>query len=155
MVLACDGIWDCMSNQEVANFIRKEVANDVPLKEICERLMDNCLADSSDTDGVGCDNMTVEIVAFLRGQTKEQWYAKIRDSVAAVSPMDVPTSINSSQESREEEPSPKKPRQSELKSESRQYSSIELKNAPDLTSTSSTTTTTTNDNLKAKDVKKK
>ncbi|KAK4520429.1 uncharacterized protein ATC70_008564 [Mucor velutinosus] len=103
MVLACDGIWDCLSNAEVAAFIRKQVANDVPLKEICERLMDTCLADSTGTGGVGCDNMTVEIVAFLNGQSEEQWYAKIRDSVAAVSPMDVPNSINSTQQSNEEE----------------------------------------------------
>jgi protein phosphatase 2C family protein 2/3 len=150
MVLACDGIWDCMSNQEVTTFIRKQVANDVSLKDICERLMDRCLADSTNTGGVGCDNMTVEIVAFLHNQTKEQWYAKIRDSVSVTSPMDVPTSINSSQENSTEEPNPKKPRQSELKSESRQYSVDELKDAPDLASALSNS----DEDLKSIDAKK-
>lgn len=126
MVLACDGIWDCMSNAEVAAFVRKHVANNVPLKEICERLMDHCLADSTGTGGVGCDNMTVEIVAFLNGQTEEQWYAKIRDSVAAVSPTDVPNSINSTQQDEDDN------NKEGMKSESRQYSVNELKNAPSL-----------------------
>ena len=129
MVLACDGIWDCMSNAEVAAFVRKQIANNVPLKEICERLMDNCLADSTGTGGVGCDNMTVEIVAFLNGQTEEQWYAKIRDSVAAVSPMDVPNSISSTQQ---QDGSDETEDRKGMKSESRQYSVHELENAPSL-----------------------
>lgn len=128
MVLACDGIWDCLSNAEVAAFVRKQIANNVPLKQICERLMDSCLADSTGTGGVGCDNMTVEIVAFLNGQTEEQWYAKIRDSVAAVSPTDVPNSISSAQQDDGGETEDKKG----MKSESRQYSVDELKNAPSL-----------------------
>lgn len=130
MVLACDGIWDCLSNAEVATFVRKQVANNVPLKEICERLMDSCLADSTGTGGVGCDNMTVEIIAFLNGQTEEKWYTKIRESVAAVSPMDVSNSINSTQEDEDDTEDDKRG----MKSESRQYSVRELKNAPNLTS---------------------
>ncbi|KAI8967923.1 protein phosphatase 2C 2 [Mycotypha africana] len=94
IVLACDGIWDCMTNQEVANFVRKNAANNVSLKEICEKLMDNCLADSSNTGGVGCDNMTVEIIAFLNGKNEKQWFSRIRDSVAAISPTDIEGSIN-------------------------------------------------------------
>lgn len=97
MVLACDGIWDCVSNQEAATFIRKEVAKNVPLKEICEKLMDHCLSDGTGGAGVGCDNMTVEIIAFLNGKSEEEWYAAIRESVSLVSPTDVPTSINSTQ----------------------------------------------------------
>ncbi|KAI8644576.1 phosphatase 2C-like domain-containing protein [Parasitella parasitica] len=98
MVLACDGIWDCLSNEQVAAYVRKHVANNVSLEEICEKLMDSCLADSTSTGGVGCDNMTVEIVAFLNGQTEDKWYAKIRESVAALSPMDIVNSIDSPQE---------------------------------------------------------
>lgn len=44
--------------------------------------MDNCLASSSDTGGVGCDNMTIVIVALLRGKTKEEWYDMIVKRVA-------------------------------------------------------------------------
>jgi protein phosphatase 2C family protein 2/3 len=44
--------------------------------------MDNCLAANSETGGVGCDNMTMTVVALLQGQTKEEWYKKIGDRVA-------------------------------------------------------------------------
>lgn len=124
MVLACDGIWDCLTNQEVATFIRSRIVEGISLKEICERLMDHCLAEQTGTGGVGCDNMTVEIVAFLNGQTEEQWYQKIdRTSDLTVK---CATSVES------EDVDLKKLRG--LQSESRQYSVEELKNSPDLTS---------------------
>ncbi|KAG0174297.1 Protein phosphatase 2C 2 [Apophysomyces sp. BC1034] len=74
MVLACDGIWDCMTNQQVVNLIQKKLSEKKTLTTICEELMDECLADSSDVGGVGCDNMTIMIVAFLRERTTEAWY---------------------------------------------------------------------------------
>ncbi|CAO3644188.1 unnamed protein product [Mucor hiemalis] len=105
MVLACDGIWDCLTNQEVATFVRKHAANEVPLKEICERLMDHCLADQTGTGGVGCDNMTVEIVAFLNGESEEAWYKKIKDAVGAAA-----TTSSSTESSDNGEPDLKKHR---------------------------------------------
>lgn len=45
--------------------------------------MDNCLAANSETGGVGCDNMTMIVVALLQGQTKEEWYKRIGDRVAS------------------------------------------------------------------------
>lgn len=44
--------------------------------------MDNCLASSSETGGVGCDNMTMVIVGLLRGKSKEEWYKQIAERVA-------------------------------------------------------------------------
>ncbi|ORY96350.1 phosphatase 2C-domain-containing protein [Syncephalastrum racemosum] len=73
-VIACDGIWDCMTNQEVADFVRAQIKEGYPLKTICENLMDECLADESDVGGVGCDNMTVIIVGLLQGKSVEAWY---------------------------------------------------------------------------------
>lgn len=81
LVLACDGIWDCMKSQEVVEFVRRGVAEGLELDKICEKLMDNCLAPESDMTGIGCDNMTVLIVALLNGQTKEQWYDTIAERV--------------------------------------------------------------------------
>jgi len=51
------------------------------LPEICELMMDKCLAPDSDWGGVGCDNMTVLIVGILNGRTKEEWYDWIADRV--------------------------------------------------------------------------
>lgn len=79
MVIACDGIWDCMTNQQVADFVRAKIRDKVPLKEICEDIMDECLAEQSDFGGVGCDNMSVIVVAFLQGKSLDAWY----DNVAA------------------------------------------------------------------------
>ncbi|KAK9313795.1 phosphatase 2C-like domain-containing protein [Lipomyces starkeyi] len=82
IVLACDGIWDCLSSQAVVEFVRRGIAEKQELKVICENLMDNCLAPSSDLAGVGCDNMTVTIVGLLNGQTEEEWYETIATRVA-------------------------------------------------------------------------
>lgn len=44
--------------------------------------MDNCLASNSETGGVGCDNMTMTVIALLRGKTKEEWYNEVAERVA-------------------------------------------------------------------------
>ena len=45
-------------------------------------MMDNCLAANSETGGVGCDNMTMVVIALLRGRTLEEWYEEISNRVA-------------------------------------------------------------------------
>ncbi|RCI09168.1 hypothetical protein L249_1507 [Ophiocordyceps polyrhachis-furcata BCC 54312] len=82
LVLACDGIWDCQSSQAVVEFVRRGIAAKQDLHKICENMMDNCLASNSETGGVGCDNMTMVIVGFLNGKTKEEWYEEIARRVA-------------------------------------------------------------------------
>ncbi|KAG0240984.1 Protein phosphatase 2C 2 [Actinomortierella wolfii] len=77
IVLACDGIWDCMTSQEVITKVRKGIADKMPLDKLCEQVMDLCLARDSEITGIGCDNMTMVIVGFLNGQTVEEWYDKI------------------------------------------------------------------------------
>ena len=44
--------------------------------------MDNCLASNSETGGVGCDNMTMIVVALLNGKSKEEWYNMVGERVA-------------------------------------------------------------------------
>lgn len=67
MVVACDGIWDCVSNQQcvdkMANYIK--VLN-VQKTNICppiERLFDEICADST-VEGIGTDNMSAILVQF-------------------------------------------------------------------------------------------
>jgi protein phosphatase 2C family protein 2/3 len=76
------GIWDCQSSQAVTEFVRRGIVAKQDLAAICENLMDNCLSSNCDTGGVGCDNMTVIIIGFLRGKTKDEWYKMISDRVA-------------------------------------------------------------------------
>lgn len=62
--------------------MRRGIAAKQELQDICENMMDNCLASNSDTGGVGCDNMTITIVGLLKGRTKEEWYKTIAERVA-------------------------------------------------------------------------
>jgi len=79
LVLACDGIWDCLTSQQVVDFIRHQVSQGQNLTEIGGMICDHCLA--PDTSGTGCDNMTILIVALLHGRTKEEWTAWITERV--------------------------------------------------------------------------
>ncbi|CAE6502692.1 unnamed protein product [Rhizoctonia solani] len=82
IVLACDGIWDCLTSQQVIDCVRRLVAEKKELGEICEIIMDRCVAPDSDIGaGIGCDNMTMMVVAILRGRTKEEWYDWMADRV--------------------------------------------------------------------------
>ena len=76
------GIWDCQSSQAVVEFVRRGIAAKQDLDKICENMMDNCLASNSETGGVGCDNMTMIVIAFLNGKTKEEWYEEVAKRVA-------------------------------------------------------------------------
>ncbi|XP_014370238.2 probable protein phosphatase CG10417 isoform X2 [Papilio machaon] len=68
MVLACDGIWNFMSSQDVCDFIIPRLAEGRErLSQICEQMFDHCLAPTTMGDGTGCDNMTAIIVRFKDG----------------------------------------------------------------------------------------
>lgn len=78
IVLACDGIWDCLSSQQVVDFVIWGVVNGQSLSEICESMIDVCIAPGSDGTGVGCDNMSVCILSLLaQDESLEQWTEKI------------------------------------------------------------------------------
>ncbi|KAI0072866.1 PP2C-domain-containing protein [Panus rudis PR-1116 ss-1] len=81
-VLACDGIWDCLSSQQVVDIVRLLVSQGKKLTEVCEQICDLCLApDTNVGSGFGCDNMTILIVAILHGRTEDEWYQWITDRV--------------------------------------------------------------------------
>ncbi|XP_015181214.1 PREDICTED: probable protein phosphatase 2C T23F11.1 [Polistes dominula] len=89
VVLACDGIWDVMTSEEVVNFVRsrltwpKVVGNErervMDPEEICEELMNYCLAPDA-LMGTGCDNMTVVLVCFLHGKPYEHLVSRCQKS---------------------------------------------------------------------------
>ncbi|KAF5311694.1 hypothetical protein D9611_009416 [Ephemerocybe angulata] len=92
LVIACDGIWDCLSNQQVVDFVRYQVAEGKSLEEIGQMMCDHCLApDTSSGAGIGCDNMTVLIVALTHGRTLEEWYAWVKDRVEKKYGYDTPS----------------------------------------------------------------
>uniref|UniRef100_K4CME4 PPM-type phosphatase domain-containing protein n=1 Tax=Solanum lycopersicum TaxID=4081 RepID=K4CME4_SOLLC len=65
IVLACDGIWDCMSSQQLVDFIHEQLKSENKLSAVCERVLDRCLAPST-AGGEGCDNMTMILVQFKK-----------------------------------------------------------------------------------------
>ncbi|CAI5445449.1 unnamed protein product [Caenorhabditis angaria] len=66
LIVACDGIWNSMESQEVIDFARDLLSQGKTCTEVCDALCDRCLADSTDGDGTGCDNMTIICTQFAR-----------------------------------------------------------------------------------------
>ncbi|EFN51431.1 hypothetical protein CHLNCDRAFT_59807 [Chlorella variabilis] len=65
LVLACDGIWDVMTNQQVVDFVAPRLAGGAPPHEVASELLNACLAnDPREARGIGCDNMTAAIVVL-------------------------------------------------------------------------------------------
>ncbi|CAB3396864.1 unnamed protein product [Caenorhabditis bovis] len=63
LVLACDGVYDVMENDELAQFVRGRLAVHTDLTQVCNDVLDECLAKGSR------DNMTVVIVKFPAAPT--------------------------------------------------------------------------------------
>lgn len=58
LVLACDGVWDVMKNEPLAEYIRTRLLVSDDLQSICNQVIDTCLFRGSR------DNMSIVLVTF-------------------------------------------------------------------------------------------
>lgn len=58
LVLACDGVWDVMTNEDICNFISARMRVTDDLEQIANEVIDTCLHKGSR------DNMSIIIIAF-------------------------------------------------------------------------------------------
>lgn len=67
VIIACDGIWDCLSNEEACESVNKKHDEIKPDKKnihkIVEKIFDEILAPNTE-DGIGTDNMTCILSYF-------------------------------------------------------------------------------------------
>lgn len=67
IVLACDGVWDVKTNEDVCDFVGPRLKKGEEIEKIVEALLDSCIADDPrETHGLGGDNMTCVIVQLRR-----------------------------------------------------------------------------------------
>lgn len=65
IVLACDGIWDCLSSQEAVNLVGELLPKKKKVSEVVEEMFDKIIAsDVASSGGIGCDNMTCIVIKF-------------------------------------------------------------------------------------------
>lgn len=63
IVLGCDGIWECLTNQQIAEFCKEKLAEGKTCSKAVEDLLDNIVAPDTST-GIGCDNMTCILITL-------------------------------------------------------------------------------------------
>lgn len=62
IILGCDGIWDCLSNEECVKYVRDRISSKQPHEIGMEMLDEIVSADPRASQGIGGDNMTIMIV---------------------------------------------------------------------------------------------
>ncbi len=69
IIIGCDGIWDCKTSEECAEYFNEKLARlkpGQPISSIIEQLLDDiCATDVYNEKGVGCDNVSFLILNHI------------------------------------------------------------------------------------------
>ena len=62
ILIGCDGIWDCLTNEQAVHYVRSRIDSKTPT-EIGREMLDEIISvDPRATQGIGGDNMTIMII---------------------------------------------------------------------------------------------
>ena len=85
LILACDGVWDVMTNQEAISFVLAAMRLGASLSSSCALLLDECLRKSSQDNIsaiiVGLDNLPKE-TGRLKSMQNPPTIEKVRSAMA-------------------------------------------------------------------------
>lgn len=63
IIMGCDGIWEVKTNNDMIDWVRKRLDNNIPLQKITEELLDELVSRDSGNQ-YGMDNMSAILVKF-------------------------------------------------------------------------------------------
>lgn len=67
IIMGCDGIWEKWSNQEMVDWIRPRLTEGQSEAKIVEDLLHTLLSPNyTETEGIGCDNMSAILIRFKK-----------------------------------------------------------------------------------------